>query len=362
MAANLARNLVAALRRWPIISVTLWMDSMVSLFWISRPEKPWKVFVSNRTRKIAEITQEIGITWKYCPSEENLADLGSRGATIEELENREWFTGPEWLTDPRQWPKQPILESTKSVVEEQKQVMEPSLNVTEKIADEWEMLLSRSSYWRVLRVTAWAFRFMNNAKAKKKGSMLKRGPLTTDEIDASKVKWVQKIQRNLSPDLQMAGWEVVLEKSSGLLKCKGRIPGYQPTYLDRGEFTDKLIMHTHQKINHFGVANTMAALRERWWIPRLRSKVKKIINDCNVCKISRVKPYGPTVTAELPNFRVESGRPFEKTGVDFASPLHYRVTKKEESKCYILIFTCAVSRAVHLEVTRSQSADEFKVN
>ena len=77
MAANLTKNLVAALRRWPIMSVTIWMDGMVSLFWISRPEKSWKVFVSNRTRKIAEITQELGITWKYCPSEENLADLGS---------------------------------------------------------------------------------------------------------------------------------------------------------------------------------------------------------------------------------------------------------------------------------------------
>ena len=68
MAANLAKNLVAALRRWAVMSVTIWMDSMVSLFWISRPEKSWKVFVSNRTRKIAEITQEVGIRWKYCPS------------------------------------------------------------------------------------------------------------------------------------------------------------------------------------------------------------------------------------------------------------------------------------------------------
>jgi transposase len=41
--------------------------------------------------------------------------------------------------------------------------------------------------------------------------------------------------------------------------------------------------------------------------------------------------------------------------------LHYQITKKEEGKCYILIFTCAASRAVHLELTRSQSADEFKV-
>ena len=165
----------------------------------------------------------------------------------------------------------------------------------------------------------------------------------------------------MSSELRAPGWEVIREGDSGLLKCKGRIPGYQPIYLEGGDFTDKLIMHTHNEIRHFGIANTMAALRENWWIPRLRSKVKRIINECNVCKAYRVKPYGRTATAELPTFRIESGRPFETTGVDFAGPLTYKLTKKEEGKCYILIFTCATSRAVHLELTKTQSAEEFKV-
>jgi hypothetical protein len=41
-----------------------------------------------------------------------------------------------------------------------------------------------------------------------------------------------------------------------------------------------------------------------------------------VCKIYRVRPYSPTVTAELPDFRVQSSWPFETTGVDFALPDH----------------------------------------
>ena len=48
------------------------------------------------------------------------------------------------------------------------------------------------------------------------------------------------------------------------------------------------------------------------------------------------------------------------TGVDFAGPFSYKVGKKEQGKCYLIIFTCASSRAVHLEVTRTQTADEFK--
>ena len=63
-------------------------------------------------------------------------------------------------------------------------------------------------------------------------------------------------------------------------------------------------------------------------------------------------------TAALPEFRTEVRRPFQYTGVDFAGPLKYNVNKREE-KAYVLMFTCATSRAVHLEFTRTQSAEEF---
>ena len=95
MAANMARNVCKALGKLPISSVTIWMDSMVALFWISNPSKPWKTFVANRVKKIVEIKQEINIKWKFCPSAENLADLGSRGANIDKVVNGKWFDGPD---------------------------------------------------------------------------------------------------------------------------------------------------------------------------------------------------------------------------------------------------------------------------
>ena len=101
MAANMARNLLEALRRWPITSVNMWMDSMVALFWICNPGKMWKAFVSNRVRKIAEVTQEAGIKWRYWPTDKNLADSGSRGASLEKMQKGKWFEGPEWLINPK---------------------------------------------------------------------------------------------------------------------------------------------------------------------------------------------------------------------------------------------------------------------
>ena len=59
-------------------------------------------------RKIVEITQETGIVWRHCPTDKNLADLESRGASIDKMQ-----TG-QWLTNKKEWLVQPKLERTQS--------------------------------------------------------------------------------------------------------------------------------------------------------------------------------------------------------------------------------------------------------
>ena len=81
-----------ALQRWPIRSTTIWMDSMVALYWITNPGKGWKVFVANRVKKIAETTGPINVTWKYCSSDMK-------------MERGKWFFGPEWLLEKKEWPQ-----------------------------------------------------------------------------------------------------------------------------------------------------------------------------------------------------------------------------------------------------------------
>ena len=92
----------------------------------------------------------------------------------------------------------------------------------------------------------------------------------------------------------------------------------------------------------------------------VESEVKKTIRNCNVCKVLSAKPFGPPIISALPRFRTEGSRPFEVTGIDFAGPLHYKIGKGEQGKCYVLIFTCAASRAIHLELTKTQTAEEFQ--
>ena len=49
-------------------------------------------------------------------------------------------------------------------------------------------------------------------------------------------------------------------------------------------------------------------------------------------------------------------------GIDFAGPLYVRASTSSENvdeKCYVCLFTCATTRAVHLELTRNLTVDSF---
>ena len=56
--------------------------------------------------------------------------------------------------------------------------------------------------------------------------------------------------------------------------------------------------------------------------------------------------------------RIQETEPFNVTGVDFTGALYVR-EKGGESKAYICLFTCAVTRAVHLEIVTDLTVEEF---
>ena len=122
MAANLAQNICHALKRWSLQTVTVWMDGMVALYWILNQGKSWKIFVAKRVRKMAQIAEEVGIQWKYCPTERNLADIGSRAASLKKMENCEWHEGPQWLLRKGDWPEQPSISCSSRSQEEERPV------------------------------------------------------------------------------------------------------------------------------------------------------------------------------------------------------------------------------------------------
>ena len=144
------------------------------------------------------------------------------------------------------------------------------------------------------------------------------------------------------------------------MTCHGRIQGQTPIYLPSIErFTEKLVHQVHCETLHGGVALTMAAVRERYWVPKLRSLVKSVRSKCYGCKRFSATPARNPIPGQLPEDRTTVGGAFEVIGLDFAGPLKYKEGKKSQGNAYLAIFTCSLSRAVHLELIASLATDNF---
>ena len=102
-------------------------------------------------------------------------------------------------------------------------------------------------------------------------------------------------------------------------------------------------------------------MRERYWVLRGREQVKCVIHKCITCKKLEGIPFTTTYSPDLPQFRVDEGQPVIHVGIDFAGPLYVKSDKVDDdnSKTYLCIFTCASTRAVHVELVRSLKVESF---
>ena len=69
-------------------------------------------------------------------------------------------------------------------------------------------------------------------------------------------------------------------------------------------------------------------------------------------------PFNAPDPVPLPKMRIEEKLLFAVTGVDFDGPLYVK-TQLGEAKTYISLFTCAITRSVHLEIVTHLSEEKF---
>lgn len=232
-----------------------------------------------------------------------------------------------------------------------------------------------SSYTRLIRVTAWVMRFVRNCR-RHNGS--NPAYLTADEIQEASNHWIRHAQRkyyeqeigtvsrgeSLTVNSPIAQFQPFLD-AQGLLRVKGRLQFSKasedvkhPILLPKDHVVTRLIVvAAHLRTLHGGALSTMSELRECYWIPCCRQLVKKVISRCSLCAKHRLKP-ATAPTAPLPGDRVNRSEPFQVVGIDFAGPL-FTKSKTSSAKSYIALFTCATTRAVHLELISYLSTECF---
>ena len=171
MAANLVDNARTALEGYPITSVHGWSDSTVALHWI-KGGGSYKQFVTNRVRKICS---KDFIEWRHVDTNCNPADIGSRGCNADQLSSM-WLSGPEWLPNPEKWPRDIVTKPNKETEAEAKRTKEV-FAVAVDTRDDFDEVLEKHTFWRVIRISTWIMRFLQNCRSKKSNRV--RGPLTT---------------------------------------------------------------------------------------------------------------------------------------------------------------------------------------
>ncbi|XP_075163365.1 uncharacterized protein LOC142235999 [Haematobia irritans] len=363
-------------------NIYFWTDSEIVLHWISMIPSSLATFVSN---KVSEIQENSGqASWRHVPGKFNPADIVSRGCNAEELNSSIWFHGPSFLIDNQEtWPRNPRIELS----EEQKLLEMRKAKVfatVSKPENDFLRTVSKwSSYYKILNITAYIFRFINRIKGN-------CGPrtisITSHEIKYAFLKIVEIVQKteyadeirkikackNLPASLQsLTPFVHVLKLKYGqveLVRVGGRLLNAPlkfeskfPLLLPKGlHFTTVYLRHLHITNCHAGPKALLAILRQKIWLVNARDECRKIVRQCVHCFHYRPK-LRTQLMGNLPMDRVVALRPFLIVGVDFCGPVNIsmRIRGKPPTKMFIAVFVCFTSKAVHLELVSNLTSECF---
>ncbi|XP_064475686.1 uncharacterized protein LOC135389581 [Ornithodoros turicata] len=208
---RLAKSLLGSLSHLPL-QLIFWTDSNIVLCWIKGSALRWKQFVRNRVTEIQTATDLAA--WRHCPGEQNPADLLTRGESMEKLlHSKIWFRGPAWLSESAELRPSGTHEPqvNEETVEAERVKIQVLFVDTDTTTSSLLRLDNYSSWYFVLRLTAWIRRFADRCRRKKR----RQGPLTANEVHEAEVHWVKEAQRSeYYKELQeLAGGGMVSPKS-----------------------------------------------------------------------------------------------------------------------------------------------------
>ncbi|XP_065085291.1 uncharacterized protein LOC135707407 [Ochlerotatus camptorhynchus] len=344
-----------------------WADSTIVICWLSSSPSRWKQFVANRVSKIQHITK--GGIWNHVAGEENPADIISRGMTPVQLQyDPRWFHGPCWLKlDQQYWPKVLEIDENKlNIADLESKAIAAALPTVSPS----EIFGLRSSLVDLVRLTVYIQRFKWNSSPVNQ-LCRKVGYITFHEYSDAIKALVKLSQQESFPqelaDLSKSGQVQDSSRISplnpqlteGLLCVGGRLKNAavsdrrkHPYILDhRHPFARAVVAYYHQKHFHAGQQQVVSNVREQFWPTSIRKLTRQVIHECVKC--FRVKPkIQEQLMADLPPERVTPCFPFQKVGVDYCGPFYvvYPQRRVHPIKCFVAVFVCLVTKAVHLEL------------
>lgn len=370
--ARLATSIIEA-HKMEISEKFFWTDSRDVICWLRSDHRRYSQFVAVRISELLESTAVNN--WKWLSTKLNVADEGTKWQKLPEFSSsNRWFRGPEflWLSE-SEWPQEKG-DAGSTTTELRSSILHHTIN--EPLLDPHDF----STWKRLLRVVAYVIRFAANIHLKIKGQLITVGPLTQKEYCAAERFLYRQLQQQTYPEevkLLSDSKRPLLPKASslyklspvvdeyGVLRMRGRIDACeyvpdsckQPILLPkRDHVTDLVIAEYHQKYKHINHETAMNEIKQKYYIPKLRSAYQRVRRNCQLCKIRRANPQ-PPIMGNLPVARLAAfTRPFSYTGIDYFGPIQVVVGRRVEKRWGVLL-TCMTIRAIHIEIAHSLTTD-----
>ena len=347
-----------------------WSDPKTVLSWIKSEPRAKSIFVSSRLGEIAETTQIV--EWRWIPTDLNPADDATRFSNNALLTKNRWFHGPSFLYFPEEkWPKDAILNRKDKEEAEQLEVRKTYVGLTQVLPNPMSLTI-RLLGWSGLLITARRIRkvisrWKKLEKASSKIQVRRECEkywfrLIQRESFASEIETLRK-GRELKGESKILSLKPYIDEE-GILRASGRtknsrIPEYNknPIILDAKHFaTREFIREYHRRYNHGSVNTVLNEIRQKYLVLGLRNALKTIYSCCLMCRIQRAKPFNPRM-ANLPLCRLAFRmRAFSYCGLDYFGPLLVKIGRRREKR-WGALFTCLTTRAIHIELASSLSAD-----
>ena len=172
---------------------------------------------------------------------------------------------------------------------------------------------------RLLRITAYVLRFVNNLKQrsqsprtrKKRKQAVRIKELAAEEISSAETLWIKSVQAKSFPEEikfskgkrssqpNKVGLLGLYLDDQQVLRSKGRINNARieessknPALLpSRHHFVDLIIKDVHERVKHSGIRDTLTTIRERMWILHGREAVKRSLRHCVLCRRLEGVPF-----------------------------------------------------------------------
>ena len=316
--------------------------------------------------------------WKHVPGIQNPADMLSRGVSVQDfISCSVWTKGPEFLSmNEQHWPKQFCVSGIPSSDGE---IRDKVLVTKEKmLCESVERIINSSSSFVKIKFRVAVFhKFLEYLKCK----TVKCITVSVNDLSRCEIVLFRYLQRvhfsdiytilaaggklpkrhalvKLSPFLDVVG---VMRVGGRLCAAPVAINTRHPIMLPRNTHISTLLVEDfHRNLGHLGREAVLAHVRLRFHIVNGNSLIKEIVRKCIICRKVLGKP-SEQLMSSLPLDRINpNSPPFANTGTDYFGPFFVaRGRGRTRDKRYGVIFSCLVSRCVHIEIAHSLDTDSF---